>query len=154
MSKGELSQDQIDQISRTGIKKLIEKYSRSQGKDQQTLSMLLEQLSKTPLYLAVKKGSGDIKRAASVNFVTLTLGGQVFIPIFTGPEDFGKLADSCDFVCMHPMEYFQMLVASNHHAVINPFGSYFLMWPELVREHMLPYMKESEEFKRSSQLPQ
>lgn len=154
MSKGELNQEQIDLISRTGIKKLIIKYSQSQGRDQQTLSMLLEQLSKTPLYLAVQKGSGDVKRAASINFVTLTLGGQVFIPIFTDADEFGKLADGCDFVCMHPMEYFQMLVSSNHHAVINPFGSYFLMWPELVREHMLPYMKESEEFKRSSQLPQ
>lgn len=153
MAKGELSQEQIDQISRNGIKKLIQKYAQSQGKDQQTLSMLLEQVSKTPLYLAVQKGS-DIKRAKSVNFVTLTLGGQVFIPIFTDPDEFGKLKDGCDFVCMHPMEYFQMLVTNNRHAVINPFGSYFLMWPELVRDHMLPYMKESEEFKQRSQVQQ
>ena len=153
MAKGELSQEQIDLISRSGIKKLIQKYAQSQGRDQQTLSMLLEQVSKTPLYLAVQKGS-DIKRAKSVNFVTLTLGGQVFIPIFTDPDEFGKLKDGCDFVCMHPMEYFRMLVSNNRHAVINPFGSYFLMWPELVRDHMLPYMKESEEFKQSSQVQQ
>lgn len=153
MAKGELSQEQIDLISRNGIKKLIKKYGDSQGRDQQTLSMLLEQVSKTPLYLAVQKGS-DVKHAKSVNFVTLTLGGQVFIPIFTDSEEFGRLKDGCDFVCMHPMEYFQMLVSNGRHSVINPFGSYFLMWPELVRDHMLPYMKDSEEFKRSSQLPQ
>lgn len=153
MAKGELSQEQIDLISRNGIKKLIQKYAQSQGKDQQTLSMLLEQVSKTPLYLAVQKGS-DVKHASSVNFVTLTLGGQVFIPIFTDPDEFGKLKDGCDFVCMPPMEYFQMLVSNGRHAVINPFGSYFLMWPELVRDHMLPYMKESEEFKQRSQFPQ
>ena len=37
MSNSELSQQQIDQISRMGIKKLIENYSKSQGKDQQSL---------------------------------------------------------------------------------------------------------------------
>ena len=45
MANSELSQQQIDQISRMGIKKLIGKYSRSQGKDQQSLTMLLEQLA-------------------------------------------------------------------------------------------------------------
>ena len=49
MANSELSQQQIDQISRMGIKKLIGKYSRSQGKDQQSLTMLLEQLAKTLL---------------------------------------------------------------------------------------------------------
>lgn len=32
MAKGELSQEQIDLISRSGIKKLIQKYAQSQGK--------------------------------------------------------------------------------------------------------------------------
>ena len=53
----ELSQQQIDHISRMGIKKLIKKYNESQGKDQQSLSMLLEQLAKTPMFFAVEKGS-------------------------------------------------------------------------------------------------
>ena len=57
MSNSELSQQQIDQISRMGIKKLIENYSKSQGKDKQSLSMLLEQLAKTPMYFAVQKNS-------------------------------------------------------------------------------------------------
>ena len=35
MANSELSQQQIDQISRIGIKKLIGKNSQSQGKDQQ-----------------------------------------------------------------------------------------------------------------------
>lgn len=150
MSKGELSQEQVDQISRNGIKKLIERNNKANGKDAQTLSMLLEQISKTPLYVAVQKGR-DVKSAGTVNFITLTIGGQVFIPVFTGSEDFGKLKDSCDFVCMHPMDYFQVLISKNRYAVINPFGSYFLMWPELIREHMLPYMKECEEFKKQNE---
>lgn len=57
MSNSELSQQQIDQISRMGIKKLIENYSKSQGKDKQSLSMLLEQLAKTPMYFAVQKAA-------------------------------------------------------------------------------------------------
>lgn len=140
----ELSQQQIDQISRIGIKKLIKKYSDSQGKDQQSLTMLLEQLAKTPMYFAVEKGSSV--HAVSMHFMTLTVGGRVFIPIFTDTDELGKLAGNCDCVCLKPMDYFQMLVDNNRHAVINPFSSYFLIWPELVRDHMLPYMKESQEF--------
>lgn len=155
MSNGELNQEQVYQIARGGIKKLIERNNNANGKDPQTLSMLLEQISKTPLYVAVQKGC-DVKNAKSINFITLTIGGQVFIPVFTGPEDFGKLKDSCDFVCMHPMDYFQVLISKDRYAVINPFGSYFLMWSELIREHMLPYMQECEEFKKKNegQLPQ
>ena len=151
MSNSELSQQQIDQISRMGIKKLIENYSKSQGKDQQSLSMLLEQLAKTPMYFAVQKNSAS---SAMLNFITLTVNNQVFIPIFTEPDEFGKLKDQCDCVCLKPMDYFQMLVDNKRHAVVNPFGTYFLMWPELVRDHMLPYMKESEEFKQRSQVQQ
>ena len=151
MSNSELSQQQIDQISRMGIKKLIENYSKSQGKDKQSLSMLLEQLAKTPMYFAVQKNSAS---SAMLNFITLTVNNQVFIPIFTEPDEFGKLKDQCDCVCLKPMDYFQMLVDNKRHAVVNPFGTYFLMWPELVRDHMLPYMKESEEFKQSSQVQQ
>lgn len=143
MSNSELSQQQIDQISRMGIKKLIGKYSQSQGKDRQALSMLLEQLAKTPMYFAVQKNSAS---TAMLNFITLTVNSQVFIPIFTDPDELGRLKDQCDCVCLKPMDYFQMLVDNNRHAVVNPFGTYFLMWPELVRDHMLPYMKQAEDF--------
>ena len=145
MSNSELSQQQIDQISRMGIKKLIENYSKSQGKDKQSLSMLLEQLAKTPMYFAVQKSSTS---SAMLNFITLTVNNPVFIPIFTEPDEFGKLKDQCDCVCLKPMDYFQMLVDNKRHAVVNPFGTYFLMWPELVRDHMLPYMKQAEDFDR------
>lgn len=145
MSNSELSQQQIDQISRMGIKKLIGKYSQSQGKDRQALSMLLEQLAKTPMYFAVQKNSAS---SAMLNFITLTVNSQVFIPIFTDPDELGRLKDQCDCVCLRPMDYFQMLVDNNRHAVVNPFGTYFLMWPELVRDHMLPYMKQAEDFDR------
>ncbi len=145
MSNSELSQQQIDRISRMGIKKLIEKYSQSQGKDKQALSMLLEQLAKTPMYFAVQKNGAS---SAQLSFITLTVNGQVFIPIFTEPEELGKLREQCDCVCLKPMDYFQMLVDNNRHAVVNPFGTYFLMWPELVRDHMLPYMKQAEDFER------
>ena len=145
MSNSELSQQQIDQISRMGIKKLIGKYSQSQGKDRQALSMLLEQLAKTPMYFAVQKNSAS---SAMLNFITLTVNSQVFIPIFTDPDELSRLKDQCDCVCLKPMDYFQMLVDNNRHAVVNPFGTYFLMWPELVRDHMLPYMKQAEDFDR------
>lgn len=145
MSNSELSQQQIDQISRMGIKKLIGKYSQSQGKDRQALSMLLEQLAKTPMYFAVQKNSAS---SAMLNFITLTVNSQVFIPIFTDPDELGRLKEQCDCVCLKPMDYFQMLVDNNRHAVVNPFGTYFLMWPELVRDHMLPYMKQAEDFDR------
>ncbi len=143
MSNSELSQQQIDQISRMGIKKLIGKYNQSQGKDKQALSMLLEQLAKTPMYFAVQKNGAS---STQLSFITLTVNGQVFIPIFTDPEELGKLREQCDCVCLKPMDYFQMLVDNNRHAVVNPFGTYFLMWPELVRDHMLPYMKQAEDF--------
>lgn len=143
----ELSQNQIEQISRVGIKKLIEKYSQSKGKDQQALTMLFEQLAKTPLFFAVQKGSAA-SSSGLMRFMTLTVGDQTFVPIFTSPDELGKLDGNCDCVCLRPMDYCQMLVDNNRHAVINPFGTYFLLWPELVREHMLPYMKQAEDFAR------
>ena len=50
-----------------GIKKLIGKYSRSQGKDQQSLTMLLEQLAKTPMYFAVQKKRRVLRDAQFYN---------------------------------------------------------------------------------------
>lgn len=142
-----LDQRQTDEVSRRAIATLIKKYSASEGRDKQTLSLLLEQLAKTPLYFAVEKGS-DLRSGANVRFVTLTVGGQTFIPAFTEPSELGRLEGRCECVLLAPMDYFQMLVDKGRHAVINPFGSYFLMWPELMRDHMLPYMKESEKVQR------
>ena len=146
---GILSKGQSEQLSRTSIKNLIEKYNLSKGQDKQTLSMLIEQLAKTPLYFAVKKGSD--KTSKSLSFVTLKLGDQVFMPIFTGPEEFGKLKDAADAVCIEPENYFKMLSDNNSHAVINPFTSYFLLWPELVRDHLIPFLQQKTSFKELKQ---
>ena len=102
MSNSELSQQQIDQISRMGIKKLIGKYSQSQGKDRQALSMLLEQLAKTPMYFAVQKNSAS---SAMLNFITLTVNSQVFIPIFTDPDELGRPASHGSCARLDPAGY-------------------------------------------------
>ncbi len=135
-----LSPEQTSQLSRSSIKQLIKKYNDSKQQDKATLSLIIEQLARTPLYFAVEKGS-DVKNG-TLRFVTLTTGGQVFIPVFTGPDDFGSLADKSEAVCLEPESYFRMLLESNCHAVINPFGSYFLMWPELIKNYMLPFTVE------------
>ena len=138
-----LSPEQTSQLSRSGIKQLIKKYNESNQQDKATLSMIIEQLARTPLYFAVEKGS-DVK-TGTLRFVTLTTGGQVFIPIFTGPDDFGAIAEKGDAVCLEPESYFRMLLDNNCHAVINPFGSYFLMWPELIRDYLLPFTVETKD---------
>ena len=149
MAKGAFSAEQSAQLSRSSLKNLIEKYNLSKGQDKATLSMIIEQLAKTPLYFAVKKGSDTSGK--SLNFVTLSTGGQVFIPIFTGPDEFGRLKDSADAVCLSPEVYFDVLVKNNSHAVINPFTSYFLMWPELVREHLIPFLQQKTSFSEIKQ---
>ena len=150
MAKGEFSPEQAAQVSRNSIKALIKKYNESNGQDKATLSMIIEQLARTPLYFAVQKGS-DISQTNNLRFVTLSTGGQVFIPIFTDRDEFGKLMDNADAVLLQPNQYFHMLVDNNCHAVINPFGSYFLMWPELVRDYLLPFQVETDAFKNQKQ---
>ncbi len=150
MAKGEFSPEQAAQVSRNSIKALIKKYNESNGQDKATLSMIIEQLARTPLYFAVQKGS-DISQTNNLRFVTLSTGGQVFIPIFTDRDEFGKLMDNADAVLLQPNQYFHMLVDNNCHAVINPFGSYFLMWPELVRDYLLPFQIETDAFKNQKQ---
>ncbi len=150
MAKGEFSPEQAAQVSRNSIKALIKKHNDSKGQDKSTLSMIIEQLARTPLYFAVQKGS-DISQTNNLRFVTLSTGGQVFIPIFTDRDEFGKLMDSADAVLLQPNQYFHMLVDNNCHAVINPFGSYFLMWPELVRDYLLPFQIETDAFKNQRQ---
>lgn len=144
MANGALTPEQSAQLSRTSLKSLIEKYNASKGQDKKMLQMIIEQLAKAPLYFAVKKGSGVA--GGNLNFITLSTGGQTFIPIFTGPDELGKLKDSADVVCLHPENYFAILSENNCHAVINPFTSYFLLWPELVREHLIPFLQRSTAF--------
>lgn len=138
-----LSPEQTSQLSRSGIKRLIEKYNESNQQDKATLSMIIEQLARTPLYFAVEKDC-DVK-SGTLRFVTLSTGGQVFIPIFTGPDEFGAIADKSKAVCLEPESYFRMLLDNKCHAVINPFGSYFLMWPELIRDYLLPFTVETKD---------
>ena len=148
MSNGKLSAALTDQVSRSGIKQLIKKYNASKNSDKETLALLIEQISKTPLFFAVKKSASK----GEMQFFTLSTGGQVFIPIFTAPEELGKLADSAETVCLAPADYFPML-AEGRHAVINPFGEYFLIWPELVRDHMLPYIQDVQALKDGEMKP-
>ena len=56
MSNSELSQQQIDQISRMGIKKLIENYSKSQGKDKGKPKKQIDQQLWDELYAKWKDG--------------------------------------------------------------------------------------------------
>lgn len=133
---------EIQQIARDKLKELIKKYNLSGGKDSDTLQKILEYVGKTPLYLAFAKGvnKGDTQ------VITLTTGGTVFVPVFTSADDFGKLSENADVVLMKASDYIPMILELNHHAVINPFGDYFLLWPELMREHMLPYIQEYDKF--------
>ena len=144
MANGKFTAEQSAQLSRTSLKSLIEKYNASKGQDKSILQMIIEQLAKTPLYFAVKKGSG--LSGGQLSFITLSTGGQTFIPIFTGPDELGKLKDNADVVCLQPGDYFTVLSENNAHAVINPFSSYFLLWPELVREHLIPFWQRSNAF--------
>ncbi len=147
MAKSSFTPEQSNLLSRNSIKQLIKKYNDSKGQDKATLSLIIEQLARTPLYFAVEKDS-DVKNASSLRFVTLNAGGKKFITIFTGPDDFGKLADTASAVCLSPETYFKILIDNNADAVINPFGSYFLMWPELVRDYMLPFLQETQAFRQ------
>lgn len=132
----------VHQIARDKLKELIKKYNVSGGKDQETLQKVLDYIGKTPLFLAFAKGvkEGDMK------VVTLTVSGTVFVPIFTSRDEIGKLAESSDIVLMKAGTYLPMILENDRHAVINPFGDYFLLWPELMREHMLPAIQEYEAF--------
>ena len=84
-----LTPEQTSQLSRSGIKKLIKTYNDSNQQDKATLSLIFEQLARTSLYFIVEKDSDP--KTGTLRFVTLSTGGQVFIPIFTGPDDFGAL---------------------------------------------------------------
>ena len=131
----------VQQIARDKLKELIKKYNVSGGKDQETLQKVLDYIGKTPLFLAFAKGmEKDMK------IVTLTVSGTVFVPIFTSRDEIGKIAESSDIVLMKAGTYLPIILENDRHAVINPFGDYFLLWPELMREHMLPAIQEYEAF--------
>ena len=61
-------------------------------------------------------------------------------------------ADKGKAVCLEPESYLRMLLENNCHAVINPFGSYFLMWPELVRDYLLPFTIETKDLAQQKNL--
>lgn len=132
----------IQQIARDKIKDLIKKFNLSGGKDQDTIKKLLDYVGKTPLFLAFAKGF----KPDDMKMITLTLSNTVFVPIFTSMDEVGKISENADIVLMKAGTYLPMILEKNHHAVINPFGEYFLLWPELMREQMLPYIQEYEAF--------
>ena len=86
-----LTPEQTSQLSRSGIRKLIKTSSDSKQQDTATLSLIIEQLARTSLYFIVEKNSDP--KTGTLRLVTLSTGGQVFIPMFTGPDDFDALAD-------------------------------------------------------------
>lgn len=133
---------EIQQIARDKLKTLIKKYSLSNGEDKNTLQELLDYVGKTPLFLAFAKGVSE----GNTQLITLTTADTVFVPLFTSIKDCGKLAEDCDITLMKAVDYLPMILEKNRHAVINPFGDYFLLWPELMREHILPYIQEYEKF--------
>ena len=125
-----------EQLARNKLKTLIKKYNDSQQKDKLTLSMIFEALAHTPLLLAVKGAQPDDSTGEkSLSFITLTTGGRTFVPLFTEPDEAKRLG-KFELVRCTPQEYLTML--ADRHSVINPFSSYFLMWPELVRDHLIP----------------
>ena len=127
-----------EQLARNKLGSLIKKYNDSQQKDKLTLSMIFEALAHTPLLLAVKNTDG-IKSAESdkvdIQLVTLTTGRKTFATLFTSPDEAKRLG-KCELVKLTPQDYLPLI--ADRHAVINPFGSYFLLWPELVRDHLIP----------------
>ena len=127
-----------EQLARNKLGSLIKKYNDSQQKDKLTLSMIFEALAHTPLLLAVKDTAG-VKSAEAgkvdMQLITLTTGGRTFVTLFTEPDEAKRLG-KCELVKLAPQDYLPLI--ADRHAVINPFGSYFLLWPELVRDHLIP----------------
>lgn len=142
MDNAKFNNIEANQIARDKLKELIKKYNLSRGEDRKALEDVLEYVGKTPLFLAFAKGVAEGKS----NVITLTASGTVFVPVFTATDEIGKLAENADIVLMKASEYIPMVLDMNHHIVINPFGDYFLLWPELMREHMLPYIQEYDSF--------
>ena len=136
MSEAKFSPEQINYISRNALKELIKKYNASKNTDKTSLTTIFDYLARTPLYFAVNKAEST---PDNLRFISLTTEGETFIPIFTGPEEFGKLADTADAVCIEPWEYLRMLSDNGYSAVVNPFGEYFIMWPELIRDMLMPF---------------
>ncbi len=133
---------QVQQIARDNLKEHIKRYNLSKGNDQKALQDVLDYIGKTPLFLAFAKGVAN----GNPQVITLTTGGTVFVPIFTSLEECGKIAENADITLMKASDYLPIILELNHHAVVNPFGDYFLLWPELMREHMLPFIKEYDAF--------
>ena len=127
-----------DQLARNKLKSLIKKYNDSGQKDKLTLSLLFEALAHTQLLLAVKSTEG-VKTPegdkVDMQFITLTTGGRTFVTLFTDADEAKRLG-KCELVKLLPQDYLPLI--KDRHAVINPFSSYFLLWPELIRDHLIP----------------
>ena len=138
MANAPIDNVQMEQTARRNLKQLIKKYNLSEGGDKDSLQKILDYIASTPLYIALADGS----TAENVRVITLTTPEAVFVPLFTSKLDCGKIAESADVKLMTPKEFIPLILELGHHAVVNPFGEYFLLWPELMREHMLPYLDD------------
>ena len=130
--------DIAEQLARNKLKSLIKKYNDSQQTDKLTLSLIFESLVHTPLLLAVKSAEGEKSSEndkVNMQLITLTTGGRTFVTLFTEPDEAKRLG-KCELVKLLPQDYLPLI--ADKHSVINPFGSYFLLWPELVRDHLIP----------------
>ena len=142
MSNAPMDNVRAEQLARRSLKQLIRKYNLSHGGDKEALQKILDHIASTPLYVPFAKDS----KPGNMQVITLTTPEAVFVPVFTSQIDFGKVAESADIKLMSPKDFIPMIVELGHHLVVNPFGEYFLLWPELMREHMLPYLEQYNSF--------
>lgn len=138
MSNAPIDNVQAEQIARRNLKQLIKKYNLSDGGDKDSLQKILDHIASTPLYMPFAKGGDD----GNWQVITLTTPDAVFVPLFTSSMEFGKIAENADMKLIAPADFIPMILELGHHLVVNPFGEYFLLWPELMREHMLPYLDQ------------
>lgn len=138
MANAPMDNVQMEQIARKNLKQLIKKFNLSDGNDKEALQKILNCIASTPLYMPFAKGSKE----GNTQVITLTTPDAVFVPLFTSSAESGKIGESADIKLVAPADFIPMILELGHHLVVNPFGEYFLLWPELMREHMLPYLNE------------
>lgn len=128
----------LEQNARKNLKVLIKRFNLSDGTDKETLQKILDCIASTPLYMPFSKDSTE----GNYQVITLTTPDAVFVPLFSSTAEFGKIGESADIKLMAPSDFIPMILELGHHMVVNPFGEYFLLWPEIMREHMLPYLNK------------